>query len=336
LRGLSNEPPYNDPEARMMNTLYLVIPCYNEEEVLPETAKRLEAKMTALMASGQISPQSRIVFVDDGSRDKTWPLISELHQNNPLFSGIGLSRNKGHQNALLAGLLTVKDQADFTISLDADLQDDLDAIDGMVQKYHEGCDIVYGVRSNRDTDTWFKRFSAETYYRFIAAFGGEIVFNHADYRLLSQRALDALAQYQESALFLRGIIPMLGYKTGTVEYSRGERFAGESKYPFKKMLALAIDGITSLSMRPLRLIMTTGVLLLLAALVLAIVFGIQHGFGMSFWSWRMPTIAIFAVGGLNLVGIGIVGEYVGKTYMEAKRRPRFFVERVLHNKNEES
>jgi len=314
-----------------MNTLYLVIPCYNEEEVLPETAKRLKEKMTTLIESGKVSTKSRIVFVNDGSRDKTWQLIEELHKENPLFSGVGLSRNKGHQNALLAGLLTVKDSADFTISLDADLQDDLDAIDKMVDKYHEGCDVVYGVRSKRDTDTWFKRFTAEGYYKLIAAFGGEVVFNHADYRLLSQRALNALAQYQESALFLRGIVPMLGYKTDTVHYARGERFAGETKYPFKKMLALAIDGITSLSMRPVRLVTSAGFFLLAFTAILGIVFLVQHFIcGPCTGAWRIPTLAIFFVGGLNLLGIGVVGEYAGRAYMEAKRRPRFFVDKVLN------
>jgi len=313
-----------------MNTLYLVIPCYNEEEVLPETARRLEEKMTALITKGAIGSRSRIVFVNDGSKDKTWSLIDALHRDNPLFSGIGLSRNKGHQNALLAGLLTVKDQADFTISLDADLQDDLGAIDEMVTKYHEGCDVVYGVRSKRDTDTRFKRFTAEAYYKLIAAFGGEVVFNHADYRLLSRRALDALAEYQESALFLRGIVPMLGYKSDIVYYARGERFAGESKYPFKKMLALAIDGITSLSIRPIRLITFTGFLLLLFALGIAVGGVVSLFFGGAWSSLVTILIAIFAVGGLNLLGLGVVGEYAGKAYMEAKRRPRFFVDKVLH------
>ena len=318
-----------------MNTLYLVIPCYNEEEVLPETARRLEEKMTSLIVRGEISNQSRVVFVDDGSKDKTWETISELHRSNPLFSGIGLSRNKGHQNALLAGLLTVRDRADLTISLDADLQDDLDAIDQMVAKYHAGCDVVYGVRSKRDTDTWFKRFTAELYYKLIAAFGGEVVFNHADYRLLSKRALDALSQYQESALFLRGIVPMLGYKSDTVHYARGERFAGETKYPLKKMLALAIDGVTSLSLRPLRFIAFMGSFLLFTTLVLGIVFLIQHFSGTPIWGWRIPTLAVFFVGGFNLLGLGIVGEYAGKIYMEAKRRPRFFVEKLLHTGGDE-
>ncbi|MCL2368585.1 MAG: glycosyltransferase, partial [Oscillospiraceae bacterium] len=246
------------------------------------------------------------------------------------FSGVGLSRNRGHQNALLAGLLTVREQADMTISLDADLQDDLDAIDAMVEKYHAGADVVYGVRSKRDTDTRFKRGTAELYYKIIAAFGGEIVFNHADYRLLSRRALDALSEYQESALFLRGIVPMLGYKTETVYYDRGERFAGESKYPFKKMLALAIDGLTSLSIRPLRLITLFGTLLLFAAFAMGVVFLVQGILGMWFWGWRVITLSIFAVGGLNLLALGIVGEYAGKTYMETKRRPRFFVDKMLH------
>ena len=313
-----------------MHTLYLVIPCYNEEEVLPETAKRLREKMSALITGGEISAESRVVFVDDGSRDRTWSLIETLHREDPLFSGIGLSRNRGHQNALLAGLLTVKDLADCTISLDADLQDDLDAIDEMVAKYKEGSDIVYGVRSARDMDTRFKRYTAESYYRFIRAFGGEVVFNHADYRLLSKRALDALSEYQESALFLRGIVPMIGLRSDTIHYARGERFAGETKYPFSKMIALAVDGITSLSVRPLRLITLSGLIMLLATLVLTIVFVIQHALGTPIWGWRIPTLAIFGNSGFILLCLGIVGEYAGKTYMETKRRPRFLVDRVLH------
>ena len=316
----------------MMNTLYLVVPCYNEEDVLPETAKQLLDKMTSLMATGKISNSSRIVFVNDGSKDKTWSLIDSLHRENPIFSGIGLSRNRGHQNALFAGLMTVKDLCDFTISLDADLQDDLDAIDQMVDKFHEGCDVVYGVRDNRQTDTWFKRVTAESYYRFIRMFGGEIVFNHADYRLMSKRALNGLSEYKETALFLRGIVPMVGYKSDMVYYARGKRFAGESKYPLKKMIALAVDGITSLSVRPLRLITISGGMLLLFALALAVLFAVQAlGFGAEFWGFRAILIAIFAIGGLIQLSLGIVGEYAGKTYLEVKNRPRFFVEHMLHD-----
>jgi len=313
-----------------MNTLYLVIPCYNEEDVLPETAVRLEEKMTSLIRQKQISPQSRVVFVDDGSKDQTWEIITKLHREHPLFSGISLSRNRGHQNALLAGLLTVREAADMTISVDADLQDDLDAIDEMVVKFHDGADVVYGVRKARATDTRFKRWSAERYYRFIQAFGGEVVFNHADYRLLSRRALDALSEYQEQALFLRGIVPMMGYKTDTVYYDRGARLAGVSKYPLRKMISLAIDGVTSLSVRPLRLIAALAVLILCKTLVLAVVFGIQHAMGTSIWGWRILLLSVSGVGGLNLLALGIVGEYAGKAYMEAKRRPRFFVDQVLH------
>ena len=313
-----------------MNTLYLVIPCYNEHEVLPETARRLTVKMTALMVSGKISYASRVFFVDDGSKDDTWDIITRLHRENPLFSGIGLSRNRGHQNALLAGLLTVKDLADMTISMDADLQDDIDAIDQMVDKFLEGTDIVYGVRAQRDTDTAFKRLTAESYYRLIRAFGGEVVFNHADYRLLSRRALDALSHYQETALFLRGIVPMVGFSSDTVYYDRGHRFAGESKYPFSKMLALAIDGITSISIRPLRLITSLGLILSLVALITGVVFFVQHFMGIPFWGWRFVTFLILLVGGLQLLALGVVGEYAGKTYMETKRRPRFFVDKILH------
>lgn len=320
-----------------MNILYLVIPCYNEEEVLPETSKRLLAKMEHLIGQKKISPRSKIVFVNDGSKDNTWAQIEELHRANPMYSGVCLSRNRGHQNALLAGLLSVKDQADMTISLDADLQDDLDAIDQMVDKFHAGADVVYGVRDNRETDTRFKRFTAELYYRLIQKFGGDVVFNHADYRLLSRRALAALAEYKETALFLRGIIPMIGYQTEIVYYARGERFAGESKYPLKKMLALAIDGITGLSVRPLRMILSTGIFLLLAALTIAVATLICHLSTRSVCATdvRLILIAIFAVGGLNMVALGIVGEYAGKTYMEVKQRPRFFIDKVLHDDKQE-
>ena len=243
-----------------MQKLYLVIPCYNEEEVLPETSKQLRAKMETLMAAGKISKESRIVFVNDGSKDRTWEIIESLHKENPLFQGIKLSRNKGHQNALLAGLMTVKEHCDMAISMDADLQDDIDAIDGMLEKYAEGCDIVYGVRNARDTDTAFKRKTAEGYYKVMGLLGADIVYNHADYRLMSKRALDGLEQFKEVNLFLRGVVPMIGYKSDKVYYARKERFAGESKYPLKKMLAFAWEGLTSLSVKPIRMIMTLGIL----------------------------------------------------------------------------
>lgn len=240
------------------HTLYIVVPCYNEEEVLFETASRLKVKLTKLIEAGTISDQSRVMFVNDGSKDKTWQMISELHEKEELFSGVDLSRNRGHQNALLAGLMTAKELADMVISMDADLQDDIEAVDGMIAKYYEGCDIVYGVRSSRKKDTFFKRFTAEGFYKFMAFMGADIVFNHADYRLMSKRALNDFAKYKEVNLFLRGIVPMIGYKTATVKYERGERFAGESKYPLKKMLAFAMEGITSLSTKPLRMISYLG------------------------------------------------------------------------------
>ncbi|NLF34423.1 MAG: glycosyltransferase family 2 protein, partial [Clostridiales bacterium] len=233
----------------MSEILYIVIPCYNEEAVLPETAKRLRAKLEGLIETGKIAPESRILLVNDGSRDHTWSLIQELHAQCPLFSGVDLTRNRGHQNALLAGLMTAKDRADMAISMDADLQDDIDAVDAMVDKYYEGCDIVYGVRSSRGKDTFFKRVTAEGFYRLMNFMGADVVFNHADYRLMSRRALEGLAEFQETNLFLRGIVPMIGYNTGTVAYERGERFAGESKYPLKKMLSFALEGVTSLSTR---------------------------------------------------------------------------------------
>ena len=233
--------------------LYLVVPCYNEQEVLPETAQRLLEKLESLMGRGMIDEESRILFVNDGSKDRTWEMIEELHRQNPVYQGVKLSRNRGHQNALLGGLMTAKEYADMTISLDADLQDDIDVIDQFLERYYEGCEIVYGVRSARKTDTFFKRFTAESFYRLISFMGGEVVFNHADYRLMSRRALEELSNYQEVNLFLRGIVPMIGFQTDVVTYERHERLAGESKYPLKKMLALAVDGITSLSIKPIQI-----------------------------------------------------------------------------------
>ncbi|NLH00620.1 MAG: glycosyltransferase family 2 protein [Clostridiales bacterium] len=309
--------------------LYIVVPCYNEEEALPETSRRLREKMLALIDKGAISERSRVLFVNDGSKDRTWQLISALHDADSLFCGISLSRNRGHQNALLAGLMTAMDRADVTISMDADLQDDIDAVDKMLEKYYAGCEIVYGVRSSRKKDTFFKRFTAEGYYKLLSKLGGEIVYNHADYRLMSRTALQALSKYGEVNLFLRGIVPMLGYKTDIVEYERGERIAGESKYPLKKMLSLAVEGITSLSAKPIRAILWSGVLSLFADFVLLIVFIVQACLGISFDGWKILLIITLLMGGLILTGIGTVGEYVGKIYLETKHRPPFIIEKIV-------
>ncbi len=316
-------------EREKNQILYLVIPCYNEEEVLPETSKRLLEKMESLMQKGMISRESRIMFVNDGSKDRTWEIIEELHAQNPIYLGVKLSRNRGHQNALLGGLMTAKKYADMVISLDADLQDDIDAIDRFVEEYYEGCEIVYGVRSARKTDTFFKKFTAEGFYKIINLLGGEVVFNHADYRLMSRRALDELEQYKEVNLFLRGIVPMIGFQTGIVTYERHERFAGESKYPLKKMLALAVDGITSLSIKPIRLIVLLGMLIFLCSIAMLIYSLFQHFTGNTSIGWTSLIVSIWAIGGLQLLAIGIIGEYIGKIYLETKERPKFIIEKVL-------
>ena len=317
----------------MEDILYIVVPCYNEEEVLPETSRRLKEKLEALMAAGTISRESRVLFVNDGSKDKTWQLIEELHQSSPIFSGVDLSRNRGHQNALLAGLMTAKERCDMAISMDADLQDDIDAVDAMVEQYYAGCDIVYGVRSSRKKDTFFKRFTAEGFYRLMNSMGAETVFNHADYRLMSRRALEGLAQFKEVNLFLRGIVPMIGYRTGTVEYERGERFAGESKYPLKKMLSFAMEGITSLSTKPIRYITLLGVLIFLVSLVMLVVFIAQWALGMTVAGWASVICSVWAIGGLILLSLGVIGEYIGKIYLETKGRPRFLIRQVLEDED---
>ena len=309
--------------------LYLVIPCYNEEAVLHETAKQLLVKMNSMFDRGMISRESKIMFVNDGSRDKTWEIIRELHESNPIYSGVKLSRNKGHQNALLAGLMTAKEKADMAISLDADLQDDVDVIDKMVEKYYEGNDVVYGVRSARDTDTFFKKFTAEGFYKIMQAMGVEIVFNHADYRLMSKRALEGLSEFREVNLFLRGIVPLIGYKSDIVTYERHERFAGESKYPLKKMLAFATDGITSFSIKPIRMITTCGFLIFAISLIMLIYFLVVHFMGRTVHGWTSTIVSIWAIGGLQLLAIGIVGEYIGKIYLETKARPQYIIETVL-------
>lgn len=310
-------------------TLYLAVPCYNEEEVLPETAKRLKEKFSALRKAGTISPESRACFIDDGSKDKTWELICQLHQQDPMFSGIKLSRNRGHQNALLCGLMTLRERADCVISLDADLQDDINAIDGMLEKYQEGCDVVYGVRSKRETDTAFKRMTAEGFYRVMKALGADVVFNHADYRLMSRRALDALSEYKEVNLFLRGMVPLVGYRSGVVYYERAERFAGESKYPLKKMLSFAWEGISSLSVKPMKLITRLGIVMFGISIFMLIWFFIRHFTGHTVMGWSSLAVSLWAIGGLQLLATGIVGEYIGKIYLETKGRPRYFAEMIL-------
>ena len=316
---------------RTDNTLYVVIPCYKEEEVLPETAKRLREKMLALRASGQISSASRVMFVNDGSKDRTWEIIAELHAQEPgMFSGVNLSRNRGHQNALLAGLMTAVNEADMIISMDADLQDDINAMDGMIAAYHNGYDVVYGVRSSRQTDTFFKRFTAEGFYKLMKALGVDIVFNHADYRLMSRRAVEGLAQFREVNLFLRGIVPQIGYRWTTVEYARAERFAGESKYPLKKMLAFAFDGITSFSVKPMRLILHVGALVFVISLFMLIYALISKLSGHADSGWTSLMGSIWLIGGIQLLALGVVGEYIGKIYAETKQRPRFIIEQVLN------
>ncbi|HAP78798.1 MAG TPA: glycosyltransferase [Ruminococcus sp.] len=312
-----------------MDTLYLVIPCYNEEEVLPETSSQLKKKIVSLVAKGKISDKSRIVFVNDGSKDRTWEIITALHEEDKIFQGIKLSRNKGHQNALLCGLMTVKDHCDMTISLDADLQDDINAIDEMVEKYYQGCDVVYGVRSARDTDTFFKKFTAEGFYKVMKMMGGDVVFNHADYRLMSRRALDGLQEFKEVNLFLRGVVPMIGYKSDSVYYERKERFAGESKYPLKKMLAFAWEGITSLSTKPIKMISILGGFIFIISIIMLIYSLIRHAMGATETGWTSTIVSIWAIGGLQLLAIGIIGEYIGKVYLETKERPKFIVEKYL-------
>lgn len=311
------------------NVLYIVIPCYNEEEVLCETAKRLTDKLHRMISDQVVSDQSRMVFVDDGSKDRTWELIRELHASNPLVLGIKSSRNRGHQNTLLAGLFTVKDDCDMAVSMDADLQDDIEVLDQFVKKYEEGCEIVYGVRSARKTDTFFKKFTAESFYKLMSHMGVDIVYNHADYRLMSKRAIEELENYKEVNLFLRGIVPMIGFKSGIVEYERHERFAGKSKYPLKKMLAFAMDGITSLSIRPIRFITGLGVALFLVSIVLLIYYIIGYFAGNTIEGWATLVVSIWGIGGLELLAIGVIGEYIGKIYLETKERPRYIVEEYL-------
>ena len=312
------------------NTVWLVIPCYNEQEVLPETSKQLRDIMHGLMAEGKISSQSRIAFVNDGSKDMTWNIISQLHEEDHIFTGINLAHNRGHQNALLAGLMTAKDYADAAISLDAELQDDVGAIGQFIDKFLEGKDIVYGVRSTRATDTVFKRGTAHAFYKVMKFMGADTLEDHADYRLMSKRALEGLAQFKEVNLFLRGIVPMIGYETDIVYYERHERFAGESKYPLKKMVSFAVDGITSCSVKPIRMITTIGMLVFSISILMLIYFIVVWAMGRVVAGWTSIVISLWGIGGIILLSLGIIGEYIGKIYMEVKERPRFIIEKVLY------
>lgn len=303
---------------------------------MPETSKRLLEKYKGLTEEKLISEESRIVFVNDGSKDSTWEIISRLHDENIIFSGINLSKNKGHQNAVMAGLMTVKDRCDIAITLDADLQDDINAIDEMVKKYHSGNDVVYGVRSSRKTDTFFKRFTAESFYKFMKIMGVDVVFNHADFRLMSNRVLDALSEYKEFNLFLRGIIPQIGFKSDCVYYERHERFAGESKYPLKKMLSFAVDGITSFSVKPLKIIANTGIIISALSIIAFFWVFIGHFVSNSATALGWPSImcSIWFLGGLQIFFLGIIGEYIGKIYSEAKGRPRYVIQSELFDDND--
>lgn len=309
--------------------LWLVVPCYNEEEVLPETSGRLKTIMTAMMASGKVSADSKIAFVNDGSKDSTWSIIKGLYESDSIYAGINLARNRGHQNALVAGLMTAKKYADAVISLDADLQDDVNVIEKMVDEYIAGNDIVYGVRSSREKDTFFKRVTAEGYYKVLKMLGVDIVFNHADYRLMSKRALEGMEQFGEVNLFLRGIVPQIGYPSAVVKYERNERFAGESKYPLKKMVTFAIEGITSFSVKPLRIGVSLGFVSLLVCIAMIIYCIVQKCLGNAIHGWASLGVSIWGVGAMQLFMLGIIGEYLGKVYMETKHRPRYIIESVL-------
>ena len=309
--------------------LYVVIPCYNEEEVLDETTKQLKEKMTKLISSKEISDKSKVMYINDGSKDKTWEIIKKINKNEKLFTGITLSRNRGHQNALLGGLMTAKNYADIIISMDADLQDDINAIDEMIKKYKEGNDIVYGVRSARKKDTFFKRVTAEGFYKFMKALGVDCVYNHADYRLTSKRVLEEFSNFKEVNLFLRGMFPLVGFKSDIVYYERNERFAGESKYPLKKMLNFAWDGITSFSVKPLRLICTLGFAILFVSIVIMVYSIIRKLTGNTVNGWTFLSISIWFIGGLQMISLGIIGEYIGKMYSETKARPRFIISENL-------
>lgn len=313
--------------------LFVVLPCYNEEEVLGETSKRLLELYGKMISEGTVSPKSKIVFVDDGSRDRTWEIISGLCEQNNIYRGVKLAHNAGHQNALLGGLMTVKDECDCAVSIDADLQDDINVIPEMVKKFDNGCDVVYGVRSERKTDSFFKRTTAQGFYKFMAMMGVDVVYNHADYRLMSRRALNDLESFKEVNLFLRGLVPLIGYKSDSVYYERAERFAGESKYPLKKMLSFAFDGITSFSVKPIKVLWSMGLIVCVAAVIAAIYTLVSKFFGYTSDGWASLMCSIWFLGGVQLVSIGIIGEYIGKIYKESKARPRYIIEEYKKEAN---
>lgn len=315
--------------------LYVIVPCYNEEAVLNETTKQLKEKMEKLIKEKKISSSSKVMYVNDGSKDKTWDLIKKYHKKEKLFTGISLSRNRGHQNALLAGLMTAKKYADVVISMDADLQDDINAIDEMLEKYYAGYDIVYGVRSTRKKDSLFKKFTAISFYKLIKFLGADIVYNHADYRLTSKRVLDAFSDFHEVNLFLRGMFPLVGYKSDIVYYERKKRFAGESKYPLKKMLNFAWDGITSFSVKPLRFICVIGFVIIFISICIMIYSLIRKLTGNTVDGWTFLSISIWFIGGLQMTSIGVIGEYIGKIYSETKRRPRYIISDNLGDDSKE-
>ncbi|GEQ18867.1 glycosyltransferase family 2 protein [Clostridium butyricum] len=314
----------------MGKCMYLVIPCYNEEEVLYETSNRLLAKLNEMIEDGLVNTTSRIMFVNDGSKDNTWNIIEQLNKKSKYFIGVKLTRNKGHQNALLAGLMEAKNRCDFAISLDADLQDDIEVLSDFVKEYEKGNDVVYGVRSSRDKDSFFKKNTAVLFYRLMTKLGVEIVYNHADYRLMSKRALEDLSTFKEVNLFLRGIVPLIGYNNSIVMYERNERFAGESKYPLKRMLSFAINGITSFSVKPIRIITFLGMIMFAISSILTIYFALgKIIYGNTNSGWASLICSIWLLGGIQLLSIGIVGEYVGKIYLESKHRPLYFIEKFL-------
>ncbi len=306
--------------------LYIVIPCYNEEKVLPITAPIFKEKIESLQRSGMVAAESRVLFVNDGSSDSTWNIIQSLSAQDCVYRGLSLSRNRGHQNALLAGLMEAKELSDITISIDCDGQDDIHAMDRMVEEYLKGAEIVYGVRSKRDTDTFFKRFSAQSYYKLLSRMGGEIIYNHADYRLVSSRVLKEFSNFEEVNIFLRGMFPLVGFRSTCVYYERKERLAGESHYPLSKMLGLAFDGITSFSIKPIRFITGMGAVFALISMVLIVYVLVSFITGNTVPGWSSNLISVCLIGGIQLISLGVIGEYVGKIYLETKHRPRYIIE----------